>query len=121
MPGCRDTDRPGRLFFKKVAAALEPDVVLVSVFVGNDAEEAFAARTALNPAARPAIATLRENVANFLRRTVRRSMVLQVLRLRVTSATERFTTTIAPPEAPLQSYAESPAPRIQEGIDITRD
>jgi lysophospholipase L1-like esterase len=110
-----------RLFFSKVAASLDPDVVLVSVFVGNDAEEAFAARGALNRAAQPRVEALRQGVSNTVRRTVRRSMVLQVLRLRVTSATERFTTAIVPPEPPLQSYAESPAPRIQEGIDITRD
>jgi lysophospholipase L1-like esterase len=110
-----------RLFFRKVAASLDPDVVLVSVFVGNDAEEAFAARAALNRAAQTRGDALRQNMLNTLRRMVRRSMVLQVLRLRVTSATERFTTAIVPPEPPLQSYAESPAPRIQEGIDITRD
>lgn len=110
-----------RLLFGKVGSTLEPDVVLVSVFVGNDAEEAYSSRGALNRAARPALETLREDLANTMRRTVRRSMVLQVLRLRVTAATDRFTTAIARPEAPLQSYAESPAPRIQEGIEITRE
>ena len=110
-----------RLFFRKVGASLEPDIVLVSVFVGNDAEEAFSSRSALDRDATPALETLRQNLLNTMRRTVRRSMVLQVLRLRVTSATERFTMAIVPPEAPLQSYAESPAPRIQQGIDITRD
>ena len=110
-----------RLLFRKVAPALQPDVVLTSVFVGNDAEEAFANRALLNPAARPALATFKERVVNSMRRTVRRSMVLQVLRLRITSATERFTTTIAPPEAPLQSYAAAPAARIAEGIRITQD
>lgn len=110
-----------RLLFRKLAPTLQADVVLASVFVGNDAEEAFANRALLNPAARPALATFRERVVNALRRTVRRSMVLQVLRLRLTSATERFTTTIAPPEAPLQSYAQTPAPRIAEGIRITQD
>ncbi len=110
-----------RLFFNKIGPSLEPDIVLVSVFVGNDAEEAFSSRSALNRSAQPALETVRQNMVNTVRRTVRRSMVLQVLRLRVTSATERFTTAIVPPEAPLQSYAESPAPRIQQGIDITRD
>jgi hypothetical protein len=47
-------------------------------------------------------------------------MVLQILRLRVLSATERFTPTLAPPEPPLQSYAAHPAPRISEGLAITR-
>ena len=110
-----------RLFFQKLAASLEPDVVLVSVFVGNDAEEAFSARSLLNRAQQRPVQALREGLLNTLRRTVRRSMVLQVLRLRVTSATDRFTMAIVPPEPPLQSYAASPAPRIQEGIAITRD
>jgi len=109
------------LFFRKLGARLDPDVVLASVFVGNDAEEAFGNRALLNPAGRPALASLRERAINAMRRTVRRSMVLQILRLRITSATDRFTTTVAPPEPPLQSYAESPAPRIAQGIAIARD
>ena len=36
------------------------------------------------------------------------------------AATERFSRTLAPPEPPLQSYAASPAPRIAEGLAITR-
>ena len=47
-------------------------------------------------------------------------MVLQILRLRVLSATSRITTTVAPPEPPLQSYAARPAPRIDEGLTIAR-
>jgi lysophospholipase L1-like esterase len=110
-----------RLLFGKIGATLEPDVVLVSVFVGNDAEEAYASQSALSRATRSALETVKEDLLNTARRTVRRSMVLQVLRLRAASATERFTTTVAPPEAPLQSYARSPAPRIAKGIDVTRD
>jgi hypothetical protein len=49
---------------------------------------------------------------------VRSSMVLQVLRLRVLAATQRFTRTAGPPEAPLQSYAARPAPRIGRGLAI---
>ncbi len=47
-------------------------------------------------------------------------MVLQILRLRVVAATERFSQRLAPPEPPLQSYAAHPAPRIAHGLDITR-
>ena len=48
-------------------------------------------------------------------------MVLQVLRLRVRAATDRFRSTSGPPEPPLQSYAAgAAAPRIQRGLDITR-
>lgn len=109
------------LFFKSLAARLDPDIVVATVFVGNDAEEAFAARRALDRSRRPLAETASEAVATPLRRMVRRSMVLQVLRLRVVAATERFAPNLAPPEPPLQSYAARPAPRIQQGIDITRD
>ena len=46
--------------------------------------------------------------------------MLQLLRLRVVSATGRFGGTLGTPEPPLQSYAASPAPRIAEGIEVTR-
>jgi hypothetical protein len=48
-------------------------------------------------------------------------MVLQVLRLRVVAATDRFTTTAGPPEPPHQSYAADPAPRIARGMELTRE
>ena len=48
-------------------------------------------------------------------------MVLQVLRLRVVSATERFTGVLGTPEPPLQSYAVNPAPRIGQGLTIARE
>jgi lysophospholipase L1-like esterase len=108
------------LFFRQVARQLEPDVVLTAVFVGNDAEEAYASRARLDPDARPAGEAAAEEVVTRLRRIVRRSMVLQILRLRTIAASERFTSWVAPPEPPLQSYAVSPAPRIDEGIGITR-
>ena len=47
-------------------------------------------------------------------------MVLQVLRLRVTAATSRFAGVTGRPEPPVQSYAASPAPRIAQGLAITR-
>ena len=55
-----------------------------------------------------------------LRRLVRRSMVLQILRLRIVAATARLSPSLAPPEPPLQSYAAQPAPRIAEGFAIAR-
>jgi hypothetical protein len=103
------------LYFKKIVATVQPDLVIVVVFVGNDAEEAVRSAPKLRPDA-PDTPSLRTR----LRRLVRRSMVLQIVRLRVVSATERFTPTIAPPEPPLQSYAAAPAPRIGEGLAISR-
>lgn len=107
------------LFYRQVVAPLQPDVVLVSVFVGNDAEEALTSQVKLT--SRPAAERLRESVVTNLRRLVRRSMVLQVLRLRIVTATDRFRTTAGPPEPPHQTYAANPAPRIPRGIALTGD
>lgn len=109
------------LFFRTVARAFEPDVVLTTIFVGNDAEEAVISERRLAGDARPVVETASENLVTALRRLVRRSMVLQVLRLRVRAATDRLVPAMAPPEAPLQSYAAgAAAPRIQRGVEITR-
>jgi hypothetical protein len=101
-----------------VIRRLEPDIVLVTVFVANDAEEAVSSQPKLSD--RPAAQALRESLVTRLRRVVRRSMVLQVVRLRALAATERFRSASGPPEPPLQSYAARPAPRIAEGIALTR-
>ena len=106
------------LFFRRIADRVQPDVVVVTVFVGNDAEEAVASEPKLS-AKRDSAEALRESFVTTLRRTVRRSMVLQLLRLRVVTATDRFQFK-APPEPPLQSYAANPPPRIARGIEITR-
>ncbi|MEO5895893.1 MAG: hypothetical protein ABIS06_09350 [Vicinamibacterales bacterium] len=108
------------LFFRRVLKQLEPDLVLTTVFVGNDAEEALTSSAKLAEG-RAATDVLRESATTWLRRTVRRSMALQVLRLRVLSATERLGGFTGPPEAPLQSYAAKPAPRIGEGLAIARN
>lgn len=110
------------LFFRTVASAFAPDIVLATLFVGNDAEEAVSSERRLSGSqAAPPRETLREKVTVQLRRLVRRSMVLQVLRLRITTAADRLVPAMAAPEAPLQSYAAgAAAPRIQRGLDITR-
>lgn len=110
-----------RLFFHAVGRALQPDIVLETLFVGNDAEEAVVSAARASGASTPASTALRQGVADRVRRIVRRSMVLQVLRLRAQTATDRFTTTLAPPEPPLQSYAARPAPRIERGLGIVRE
>lgn len=107
------------LFFKSVVRQLQPDVVLVTVFVGNDAEEAVTSQPKLTQ--RAGGAALRESITTRLRRAVRRSMVLQVLRLRVVAATDRFRGFKGTPEPPLQSYAADPAPRIPRGMTLARD
>ncbi|HET7220318.1 MAG TPA: hypothetical protein VFJ02_19820 [Vicinamibacterales bacterium] len=106
-----------QLYFRKIVGIVQPDLVIPVVFVGNDAEEAFASRGKLDERRSTATA-VSESLATKVRRLVRRSMVLQILRLRVVSATERFSPSAAPPEPPLQSYAARPAPRISEGLEI---
>ncbi|HET7696446.1 MAG TPA: hypothetical protein VFK57_12105 [Vicinamibacterales bacterium] len=107
------------LFFRHVARAFQPDLVIATVFVGNDAEEAVGSAPRLRD--RPLAETISESTMTRLRRVVRRSMVLQILRLRLVAVTSRFSGRGAPPEPPLQSYAEHPAPRIADGLRITRE
>jgi lysophospholipase L1-like esterase len=108
------------LFFRSIAPVIQPDLVIETLFVGNDAEDAVTSQARLSGEPRSAAETLRVSAATRLRRLVRRSMVLQVLRLRAVAATERFTGSVAPPEPPLQSYAADPAPRIAKGLAIVR-
>lgn len=108
------------LFFRSIVGRVQPDLVIETLFVGNDAEEAFTSRARLETGSRALPAAMRESLSARVRRIVRRSMVLQVLRLRVLGATERFRPNLAPPEPPLQSYAATPAARIQEGLTIVR-
>jgi lysophospholipase L1-like esterase len=109
------------LFFREIARRFEPDLVIATIFVGNDAEEAVTSAPKLRGDARPAAEAMSDSLSNRLRRLVRRSMVLQVIRLRLVSVTDRFRDRVAPPEPPLQSYAEHPAARIGEGLAISRD
>lgn len=109
------------LFFRQVARGFEPDLVIATVFVGNDAEESVTSAPRLQGAARPSADALSDSIVTRLRRLVRRSMVLQVLRLRAVAVTDRLPRFGAPPEPPLQSYAARPAPRIGEGLRIARE
>lgn len=112
------------LFFRRVARAFQPDLVIDTIFVGNDAEEAVTSAPRLRNATAAAAAVANappESRSNTIRRAVRRSMVVQVARLRLAAVTERLPRFGAPPEPPLQSYAAEPAPRIAEGLRISRD
>jgi lysophospholipase L1-like esterase len=108
-----------QLLFERIGAELDPDLVLTFVFVGNDAEEAYGSRAKLDPATRGTTDVVADSLVTRLRRLVRRSMVLQIAWLRVTTAASRFTS-LTPPEPPLQSYARNPVPRIAEGLAIAR-
>jgi lysophospholipase L1-like esterase len=108
------------LFWKALAPRLEPDLVIEVVFVGNDAEEAVGSAARLETGRRSESKALRDSVVARLRRVIRRSMVLQTLRLRVVAVTQRVTWRLTAPEPPLQTYAAQPVPRIAEGIAVTR-
>jgi lysophospholipase L1-like esterase len=106
------------LLLRSLLPVVKPDLIIETLFVGNDIEDAFSAAPLLEPRQRPITEAARAAVITRLRRLVRSSMVLQVLRLRVLAATQRFTRTAGPPEAPLQSYAAHPAPRIAHGLAV---
>ncbi len=107
------------LFFRHVAAALEPDLVLVATFVANDAVEAFDAAWRLDPE-RPRSVQAREDAERTLRRTLRRSIVLQVVRQRLRQFAERLGRSPAP-ERPVASYLADPPEFITRGLDVTRE
>jgi SGNH hydrolase-like domain, acetyltransferase AlgX len=109
------------LFFREIARQFQPDLIIETIFVGNDAEEAVASAAKLRPGSRPAADVVSESLRTRMRRLVRRSMVLQVLRLRAMSVIDRLPTWKTRPEPPLQSYAAHPAPRIADGLRISRD
>ena len=109
-----------QLYFKSIVGNVRPDLVLPVVFVGNDAEEAVRSRPKLDPTPRGSGSAVGASLVTRLRRLVRRSMVLQIVRLRLLPITERVSPALAPPEPPLQSYAARPAPRIAEGLAVTR-
>ena len=115
------------LFYREIARAFEPDLVIETIFVGNDAEDAVASAWRLHAArsSEPSTQSLHgpvsESLVSYLRRLVRNSMVLQVFRVRVVSVTDRLSNWASPPEAPLQTYAAKPAHRIGDGLRISRE
>ena len=102
-------------FFDRVAAAFEPDIVLIAAFVGNDAIEAADGGPSL--AANRPFQTTEPNVRR-VRRLVRASVVLQLVRVRWDQLRARFTT--GTPERPLASYLTEPPPMVQRGLEVTR-
>ena len=102
-------------FFDRVAAAFEPDIVLVAMFVGNDAIEA--ADGAASVAAGEPIRSV-EPSARRIRRLVRSSVVLQYVRLRWDQLRARFTT--GTPERPLASYLTDAPPVVEQGFEASR-
>jgi lysophospholipase L1-like esterase len=109
------------LFHREVTAALRPDIVILGLYPGNDAVEAAATAYKLRAPgpSRSADADLSawQRFTQWRRRLIRKSIVLQVARLRVL---DRFGWR---PEidAPLRTYLPDAPPEIEKGLDVTRD
>ncbi len=101
--------------FDKVIATLEPDVVLVTIFVGNDAIEADDTEAWLD-AGRPLQAPVSE--VSRWRELARSSVVLQIVRLRWELLRSRLRS--AAPERPLTTYLSDPPPEVANGVAVTR-
>ena len=105
------------LFFDRVAAAFEPDIVVQFVFVGNDAIEALNLKSWLDAGPPPPAAGAA--ALGAARRFVRSTLVWQTARVRWDQVKSRFTTKI--PEPPLAMYLETPPPYVAEGLEIARE
>jgi lysophospholipase L1-like esterase len=105
------------LFFRNVVSELEPDIVLVMVFVANDAAEA--ADTAAWLEAGRRVEPASEAAMNSVRRLVRSSMVLQLARVRYDLLKARLTGPT--PERPLAAYLETPPADIVRGLQVSRE
>lgn len=115
-------------FFEHVASRFEADVVLVAVYVGNDAMEAHDSGDAVLPrspsepaAGGVSAATTRPSPwPLWLRRLVRRSMVLQTVRLRTLTLLERYSR-VHPIDRALTMYLPDLPPDMQRGLAVTRE
>lgn len=109
------------LFYREVVAPLEPDVLLVMVFVANDAIEALDNAWRLD-ADVTSLARAQEDATGFTRRWVRRSMVLQQARLRVNEVRDWLRPSSGPTvQRPLATYVANPPEEIARGIETTRN
>lgn len=105
------------LFFDRVAAAFEPDLVVQFVFVGNDAIEALNLRSWLEAGPPPPAAGAA--ALGAVRRFVRSTLVWQTARVRWDQLKSRLTTKI--PEPPLAMYLETPPPYVAEGLEVAKE
>jgi lysophospholipase L1-like esterase len=110
-------------FFEHVARRFEPDIVLVAVYVGNDAMEAADSGGAVlpRPASDQTAATTRPSRwPIWLRRLVRRSMVLQTIRLRAVTLLDRYSG-VHPVDRALTMYLPALPPDMERGLAVTRE
>jgi hypothetical protein len=104
------------LFFENVVSNFDPDLVLVTTFVANDAVEAVDRAWRLEGTRSRAVQAQAE-AERRLRRVVRRSMVLQIVNQRAGSVMERLRPARQPsPDRRLLSYATPLRNDIAEGF-----
>ena len=103
------------LLFDKVAAAFDPDIVLVVPFVANDATDAADALASLE--AGHVVKTTQPSV-QWIRRIVQSSVVLQSVRARWDQLRSRVS--MGTPERPLASYLTNPPPVVAQGLEVSR-
>jgi lysophospholipase L1-like esterase len=109
------------LFFERVVSKLEPDLVVVVTFVANDAVEANDRAYRLGGATQPATA-VHDQANDSLRRFVRRSAVMQIVRQRVSQVRERLRPGGPPrPDRRLLTYATPMPDDIRHGLEVSRD
>jgi hypothetical protein len=112
------------LFHRDVTSALQADVVILGLYPGNDAVEAAATAFRLREGGTPRQGddglSARQRFTQWRRRMIRKSVVLQIARLRVTTALDRFgwRPEIDPP---LRTYLADAPPEIEKGIAVARD
>jgi hypothetical protein len=117
-------------FFEHVASRFQADVVLVGVFVGNDAMEANDSGAKILPAGEGASAPAASSASDavkrpsrvplWLRRLTRRSMVLQIVRMRAVTLTERFGQA-RPIDRALTFYLPTLPPEMARGLAVSRE
>ncbi len=109
------------LFYQRGPAAFQPDLIIQTLFVANDASDALGSAWRLAPdAAKRAAAqsVTQEDLPTTIRRVARSSMVYQIARQQWALAVERVGAHA--PERPLRAYLREPSPDIDRGLDITR-
>ena len=108
------------LFYREVVAPLAPDLVIVMVFVANDAIEAVDSAWRLD-GSRQGVDRAQAEATGVARRVVRRSMVLQTVRLRVNDVLDWLRPAQAPTVSrPLTTYLPEAPPEVQRGLEVTR-
>jgi len=115
-------------FYEHVASRFEADVVLIAIYVGNDAMEAHDSGDAVLPRSAPERAAASTAPATtkpspwplWLRRLVRRSMVLQTVRLRTLTLLERYSR-VHPIDRALTIYLPVLPPDMERGLAVTRE